>query len=205
LQDGWRWGRTAKLRPRRTLGPEPGCCLQDRGRGASGPWSAAEPDSARPSLGEPRGTASSSLDSEPATSANCRCRPGDRPNRRQLCGDDILVASAAGTPQPYRPLVADEIGKGGRDPGRAGTAAEAFLQRDGIYFKQKYPGRFRNWCRVLPHPRQLGAFPQTPSEGVPPPASPLPYWCIFKPTGAVHRRRDIVPQQTAIGNVGKGW
>jgi hypothetical protein len=47
--------------------------------------------------------------------------------------------------------------------------------------------RFRIWCRVLPRPRQLGAFPQTPAEGVPPPASPLRKtlcWCTFKPTGA---------------------
>ena len=41
---------------------------------------------------------------------------------------------------------------------------------------------------MLPRPRQLGAFPQPPSEGVPPPASPLLkplYWCTLKPTGAV--------------------
>ena len=44
------------------------------------------------------------------------------------------------------------------------------------------------WCRVLPRLRQLGAVPQTPSEGVPPPASPLLktiHWCTAKPTDAV--------------------
>jgi hypothetical protein len=50
---------------------------------------------------------------------------------------------------------------------------------NGVY-EQEYPGTWRiprrnleTLIEYLPRPRQLGEFPQTPSEGVPPPASPL--------------------------------
>ncbi len=74
--------------------------------------------------------------------------------------------------------------------GKTGTIAEAFLQGREFLFQ---PEICRNdletaveWYRVLAN---WGRSPQTPSEGVPPPASPLLkplYWCTFKPTGAMH-------------------
>ena len=150
-----RLGRTAKPRPRKTLDPEPGCCLQDRAVGASGPWFAGEPGSGRPDPGELRDIASSSRGSLPATSASCHCRPGGRRNPRRSCRDDILVAVAAGTPPPRRPLARDGIGKGGRKTGRTGTAAEALLQSAAILFEPElWRHDFRNCCRVVPRPRQ---------------------------------------------------
>jgi hypothetical protein len=189
LQDGWRPGRTAKPRPRKTLSPEPSCCLQDRAHGVFGPWFAGESGSGRWNRDAFGGIASSSRDSPPATAANCHCRLGGKPNPQPHGGDGFLVVSAAGTPRPRKPSARDEIWKGERDTDRTGRAAEAFLQGGEILFQPEIcRNDFRNCCRVLPRPRQLGAFPQPPSEGVPPPASPLLkplYWCTSKTTDAV--------------------
>ena len=135
MQDGWRRGRTAKPRPRKTLSPEPSCCLQDRARGVFGPWFAGESGSGWSNRDAFGGIASSSRDSLPATSASCHCRLGGKPNLRPPGGDGILVVSAAGTPQPRRPSARDGIWKGGRDTDRIGTAADAFLQGGEILFQ----------------------------------------------------------------------
>ena len=190
MQDAWRWGRTAKPRLHKTLGPEPSCCWQDRGRGASGPWLAGEYGSARPGLGALRGTASSSRDSRTSTSASCHCRLDDRPNLRQPFGDDTLDVSAAGTRQPRKRSVPDEIGKGGRNMGKTGTIAEHSSRMPSFCFNQKY---CRNdletaveWYRVLAN---WGAFPPDPPRRAcrppHPPCQNPTTGCTVKPTGAV--------------------
>ena len=173
MQDGWRPGRTAKPQPRKTLSPEPRCCLQDRGRGASGLGLVGESGSARPGLGALRGIASSSRDSRPATSASCHYRPDDRPYLRQPCADDTLDVSAAGTLQPRKRFVPDEIGKDGRSMGKIGTAAAAFLQRGQALFQ---PEICRNdletsveWYRVLAN---WGRSPRPPRRACRPPHPP---------------------------------
>ena len=166
MQDAQRPGRTAKPQPYKPVSPEPSCCLQDRARGAFDPWFAAESGSGRSYPGGSRGTASSSRDWPPATSANCRCRPGSKPNPQQLCADDIRAVVAAGNPPPHKRSAPDESAKRRRNNGKTCTAAEPCLQSGAIPFQSEMCRNdletavecyrvFANW----------GAFPQTPLGG----------------------------------------
>jgi hypothetical protein len=130
----------AKHRQRKTLGPEPSCCWQDRAGGAFGPGLAEGLDSAGPYPDALDGNASSSRDFPLATFANSHCRPGGKPNRRQPCVDGIPAASAAGILSLRKRSVPDENGKPGKNNCKAGMTAEAFLQGGDIRSNSKNGG-----------------------------------------------------------------
>jgi hypothetical protein len=157
----------------RLLGPEPSRCWQDRARGALDPWFAAEFGSGRSHPDGSRGSASSSRSSPPATSANCRCRPGGKPNPQQLCADDILAVAAAGNPQPHKPSAPDESAKRRRNNGKICKAAEPCLQSGAIPFQSEMGWNNLETAiecyRVLAH---WGRSPRPPRRACRPPHPP---------------------------------
>jgi hypothetical protein len=161
-----------------------------RAHGALNPWFAVEFGSWRSHPDGPRGTASSSRGSPPATSVNCRCRLGGKPNPQQPYADDIRAVVAAGNPQMYKRSAPDESAKRKRNNGKICKAAEPFPQSGAIPFQSEMcRNALETGCRVFTASSPTGGVSPDSLGGraaprIPPAKTPLlvhlrPFWiCV---------------------------
>ena len=179
LQDPPLAARLTRPQQMNALSPQPGCSLQDDKPAASDRVAAAAGGCGRWPRG---GLACNSSDNPGERHATCGgCRGPRRRTRHRS------AASSAGNPDASAP----GIPAGCTPPGQDGAErVERLAGNTGSTVAEKpFPPRFvsaptlrksdlsakcRVCYRVLTASSPMGAFPQTPSEGVPPPESPLP-------------------------------
>jgi hypothetical protein len=127
LQDRQQWVLTAKPRQRRSLGPEPSSCLQDRAVAGADRVGVAESGSARLIACAPPGTVASIRGDRRAICGRSRGKPGGTRNQKPASACGCRHAGAAGRLAASTRLAGDGIGRAGTAGRNNGSAAQSSL------------------------------------------------------------------------------